>query len=182
MKSPELKIFTGPMFGGKTTRMLAALERYQYQHRDTILFKPMIDVRYSEEKVVTHKGQEHTSILVNSGSEILEKAKHADVVAVDELFMIPGSAEALFSLFREGKTILVSTLQLSSQPSGYTAFEEVRDLMPWATTIEICPAVCSKCDRDAYYTERLIEEEREVLVGGAESYQPVCWKHSKVPK
>ena len=36
MKSPELKIFTGPMFGGKTTRMLAALERYQYQHRSTI--------------------------------------------------------------------------------------------------------------------------------------------------
>ena len=31
------------MFGGKTTRMLAALERYQYQHRTTILFKPKVD-------------------------------------------------------------------------------------------------------------------------------------------
>lgn len=180
MKSPELKIFTGPMFGGKTTRMLAALERYQYQHRETILFKPRIDVRYSEEKVVTHKGQEHTSILVSSGDEILEKSLDADVIAVDELFMIPESAKALLALFRKGKTILVSTLQLSSQPSGYTAFEEVRDLMPWATDIEVCPAVCSKCDRDAFYTERLIKEEREVLVGGAEAYQPVCWKHSLV--
>lgn len=180
MKPPELKIFTGPMFGGKTTRMLAALERYQYQHRKTILFKPRIDVRYSEEKVVTHKGQEHTSILVSSGQEILEKSCDADVVAVDELFMIPDSAQALLALFRKGKTVLVSTLQLSSQPSGYTAFDEVKNLMPWATGIEVCPAVCSKCDRDAYYTERLIKEEREVLVGGAESYQPVCWKHSTV--
>ena len=181
-KSPELRIYTGPMFGGKTTRMLAALERYQYQNRVTLLFKPKIDVRYSEEKVVTHKGQEHTSVLISSGEEILEKGLDADVIAVDELFMIPDSASALLSLFKKGKTILVSTLQLSSQPTGYTAFHEVKELMPWATDIEICPAVCSKCDRDAYYTERKGEQDREILVGGAESYQPVCWKHSKVPE
>ena len=178
MKSPELKIFTGPMFGGKTTRMLAALERYQYQHRSTMLFKPAIDKRYSEEKVVTHKGQEHTSVLVSSGAEILEKGLSADVVAVDELFMIPGSSHALISLFQEGKTILVSTLQLSSEPTGYKPFKEVKELMPWATSIEVCPAVCSQCDRDAYYTQRIGTQEKQILVGGAESYQPVCWKHS----
>lgn len=178
MKSPELKIFTGPMFGGKTTRMLAALERYQYQHRSTMLFKPSIDKRYSEQKVVTHKGQEHTSILVNSGSEILTNALSADVIAVDELFMIPDSASALIKLFQRGKTILVSTLQLSSEPTGYKPFEEVKELMPWATSIEVCPAVCSQCDRDAYYTQRIGRQEKQILVGGAESYQPVCWKHS----
>ena len=158
--------------------MLAALERFSYQNRKTILFKPNIDKRYSAGEVVTHKGQTHKSVLVSSGSEILERANDADVIAVDEMFMIPGSAQALLTLFRRGKTILVSTLQLSSQPSGYTAFEEVRDLMPWATNIEVCPAVCSKCNRDAYYTERLCKEEKEVLVGGAESYQPVCYRHS----
>lgn len=178
MKSPELKIFTGPMFGGKTTRMLAALERYQYQNRATMLFKPYMDIRYSEEKVVTHKGQEHTSILVSQGEEILKKGLEADVIAVDELFMIPGSAEALISLFHKGKTILVSTLQLSSQPSGYTAFDEPRTLMPWATSIEVCPAVCAHCDRDAYYTQRIGSQPKKILVGGAGDYQPVCWKHS----
>lgn len=182
MKLPELKIFTGPMFGGKTTRMLAALERFQYQNRTTMLFKPKIDVRYSEEKVVTHKGQEHTSILVQDGSEILLSGRQADVIAVDELFMIPNSSEALLQLFKEGKTILVSTLQLSSQPDAYTPFDEVRELMPWATSIEVCPAVCHKCHRDAFYTERLCKEDREVLVGGPESYQPVCWYHSHMSK
>lgn len=182
MKSPELKIFTGPMFGGKTTRMLAALERYQYQSKSTVLFKPRIDVRYSEQKVVTHKGQEHTSILVDSGAQIIEHGTTADVVAVDELFMIPGSAKALLTLFRKGKNILVSTLQLSSQPCGYTAFDEVKELMPWATSIEVCPAVCSQCDRDAFYTQRIGPQDRKILVGGAESYQPACWKHSEIPK
>lgn len=179
MKSPELKIFTGPMFGGKTTRMLAALERYQYQNRTTKLFKPWMDTRYTDEKVVvTHKGQQHNSILVSRGEEILEKGLDADVIAVDELFMIQGSAEALISLFQKGKTILVSTLQLSSMPSGYTAFEEPKILMPWATSIEVCPAVCAHCDRDAYYTQRIGSQPKKILVGGADDYQPVCWKHS----
>lgn len=182
MKTPEIKIFTGPMFGGKTTRMLAALERYQYQNRVTVLFKPKIDKRYSQEKVVTHKGQEHTSVLVENGREIYEKSFKADVIAVDELFMIPGSARALLNLFKKGKTILVSTLQLSSQPDAYAPFEEVEKLMPWATSIEVCPAVCHKCDQDAFYTERLCKENKEVLVGGAESYQPVCWHHSHMSK
>ena len=182
MKQPELKIFTGPMFGGKTTRMLAALERFHYQNRTAMLFKPKIDVRYSEEKVVTHKGQEHTSILVQSGEEILLMSREADVVAVDEMFMIPDSASALLQLFKGGKTVLASTLQLSSQPDGYTAFREVQDLMPWATSVEVCPAVCYKCGRDAFYTERLSKENKKVLVGGAESSQPVCWYHSDISK
>lgn len=178
MKRPEVKIFTGPMFGGKTTKMLAALERFSYQNRKTVLFKPSIDKRYSDGKVVTHKGQTHNSVLVSTGSEILKKARKVDVVAVDEMFMIPGSAQALLSLFRKGKTILASTLQLSSQPTGYTTFGEVKELMPWATSIEVCPAVCYRCSRDAYYTERLCKGDKEVLIGGAESYQPVCYKHS----
>jgi thymidine kinase len=186
MKSPELKIFTGPMFGGKTTRMLAALERYRYQNKTTILFKPNIDDRYSDSKVVTHKGQEYTSILVKSGEEILEQGALHDVVGVDEMFLIPGSAECLISLYKQGKTVLVSSLQLSSTSAflqkGYEPFDEMVKLMPWATHIEVCPAICYKCDRDAYYTERLCKEEKKFLIGGAESYQPVCYKHSVMGK
>ena len=65
---------------------------------------------------------------------------------------------------------------------GYEPFDEVTRIMPWATSIDVCPAVCSKCDRDAYYTERLAKEEKKVLIGGAESYQPVCYKHSVMNK
>ena len=86
------------------------------------------------------------------------------------------------SLHLHGETILVSTLQLSSEPFGYKAFNEVQDLMPWATSIEVCPAVCSQCDIDAFYTQRIGSQPKQILVGGAEAYQPVCWKHSLVNK
>ena len=85
-----------------------------------------------------------------------------------------------------GKTVLVSSLQLSSTseflPKGYEPFQEMTKIMPWATSIDICPAVCYKCGADAFYTERLAKEEKKVLVGGAESYQPVCYKHSVMGK
>ena len=68
--------------------------------------------------------------------------------------------------------------KLIEQQNIEVAFEEVKELMPWATSIEVCPAVCSQCDRDAYYTQRIGIQEKQILVGGAESYQPVCWKHS----
>ena len=54
--NPRFEVFTGPMFGGKTTRLLSALERYQYQNKNLILFKPKIDVRYSKNDVITHSG------------------------------------------------------------------------------------------------------------------------------
>ena len=80
------------MFGGKTTRMLAALERYQYQNKKTILFKPRMDKRYSEETVVTHKGQEHKCALVEFGTGVYNLSRGYDVIAVDELFILPRSS------------------------------------------------------------------------------------------
>ena len=96
-----------------------------------------------------------------------------DVVAIDEAFMIDGCAEAALILFKQGITVIVSSLQLSA--SG-NVFEEVRDMMPWATRIEICPAVCPITGRDAYYTHRKIDSIDEITVGGADIYEPRCWE------
>ena len=90
MRDPEFIIFTGPMFGSKTTRMLAALERYSYQNKSVIAFKPRMDDRYSESEICTHSGLKFPAFIVASGSEILEYVlkTDSDVVAVDEAFMI----------------------------------------------------------------------------------------------
>ncbi len=58
-------------------------------------------------------------------------------------------------------------------------FEEGKDMMPYATRIEVCPAVCPVTGRDAYYTERKRSDLGEIAVGGKELYSPVCWEHAK---
>ena len=162
------------MHGGKTTRLLAALERYTYQKKKVKLFKPAIDNRFSVEDVVTHTGKRWQAIRVRSAKDIIRNVGDADVIAVDEAFMIPNAADVLLHLYGLGKTILVSTLQLSYEPK---AFHEVERLMPWATSIDICPAVCTKCDHDAFFTRRLSDSTEQIQVGGAESYEPLCFDH-----
>jgi len=177
MRMPEFIIFTGPMFGAKTSRLLATIDRFSYQNRNVICFKPRIDRRYSISNITTHNGNAVEAVTVNNGAEIVNivnsKRDFFDVVAVDEAFMIDGVAKALLRLFREGMSIVVSSLQLSATGN---IFEEIRDMMPWATKIEICPAVCTVTGKDAYYTHRK-HSGAEITVGGSDLYEPRCWEH-----
>ncbi len=176
---PKLIVFTGPMFGSKTTKMLAAIERYRYQNKRIVAFKPIMDDRYSNLEIQTHSGGTLPAVGVNTGEDMIQYVYdtmlgEVDVIAVDEAFMIEGAANALIDLFKSGKSVVVSSLQLSA--SG-NVFEEVRDIMPWATKIEVCPAVCPITGRDAYYTHRKLDGLEEIAVGGADMYEPRCWEH-----
>tara|TARA_Y100000385_G_C12821791_1_gene520686 strand:+ start:171 stop:731 length:561 start_codon:yes stop_codon:yes gene_type:complete len=178
----EFVVFVGPMFGGKTTKLLSALDRYKYQGREIYAFKPDVDERYSKEEIVTHWGGKVNAIRIPHGLKIhevlfddtLPEPKNV-VIAVDEAFMICGIADGLIDLFKKGHTILVSSLQLSSSGEPY---EEVTRMLPHATKVEVCPAVCSRCDRDAHYTLKVGgRDDHEIEVGGADMYQPRCFKH-----
>tara|TARA_R110002126_G_scaffold684_10_gene4212 strand:- start:11036 stop:11416 length:381 start_codon:yes stop_codon:yes gene_type:complete len=115
--------------------------------------------------------------IVESGKDVMNYMNHHDqfdVVAVDEAFMLQGISRVLIDLFKRGKTIVVSSLDLSATGK---AFEEIEALFPWATHIEKCPAVCTICEEDAYYTHKKIDDIAEITVGGAELYEPRCWTH-----
>ncbi len=175
MRQPYFIVYTGPMFGSKTTRMLAAIERASYQNKKVIAFKPKMDNRYSEGEIVTHTGMRFLANNVKTGEEILSLSDEYDVVAVDEAFMIDGVAAVLIELFKKGKSVIVSSIQLSA--SGQV-FEEIRDILPWATKIEICPAVCLHTGADAFYTVRKTLCGNEIEVGGSETYEPRAWTHT----
>jgi thymidine kinase len=177
--NPTLTVYTGPMWSGKTTRMLSDLERFRLQKRDCIAFKPALDVRYGYGKIVSHSGWCVPASVVKTGFDMLAMLEASDrmpqVVAVDEAFMISGVADALIWLYSRGTTVVVSTLDMS-----YTCkpFKEVQRLLPWATRIEKCVAVCVECGQDARYTHKKIaEDDREIQVGGAEMYEPRCMAH-----
>lgn len=178
LNNPEFIVYCGPMFSSKTSRLLSTLEKYKYQHKRIIVFKPKIDDRYSLSEVVTHGGWKVPAICVKSGAEILEYLSELDedpqVVAVDEAFMIPGAAEALTWLFTYGFTVVVSSLEMSSAGKP---FHELEKMLPWATKIEKCSAVCTVCSRDAHYTHKKQASEEEIEVGGAELYEPRCAQH-----
>ena len=175
MKNPQFIVFTGPMFGSKTTRMLSVLERCSYQNRQVVAFKPKMDDRYSEGEICTHAGLKFPAVNVSSGQEILEKCAGYDVIGVDEAFMIEDCSTALIKLFRRGYNIVVASIDLSA---SCMPFAEIAAMLPFATDVVKCTAVCPKCGNDAAYTQRKFQNENdEIVVGGSELYEPSCFKH-----
>lgn len=178
LNNPDFIVYCGPMFSSKTSRLLSTLEKYKYQHKKVVVFKPNIDDRYSVSEVVTHGGWKVPAVCVKSGTEILEylmsQEEEPHVVAVDEAFMIPGSAEALTWLYTYGFTVVVSSLEMSAAGKP---FAEIEKMLVWATQIEKCTAVCTVCGRDAHYTHKKQTGGEEIEVGGSELYEPRCYSH-----
>lgn len=176
---PSLTVYCGPMFSGKTTRLLSDLDRFKLQRKDCAAFKPAVDVRYGMGDIVSHSGWKVPAFVVKEGSDMLAVLAAADklpsVVAVDEAFMIDGVADVLVWLYRSGITVIVSTLDMSY---SCKPFREVEKLLPWATRVEKCVAVCVECGQDARYThKKVVSDEAEIEVGGGELYEPRCFSH-----
>lgn len=173
----EFVIFTGPMSSGKTSSLLAYIDRCQYQKRNVVVFKPQTDNRYSETCIVSHGGWSRSAVVVSNVAEIYAYISmldsKPDVVAIDEIFMLDGASDAMIWLYREGISIAVSTLDLSYKG---VPFKETEKILPWATRVEKCAAVCTNCGQDAYYTHKKVVNEREIEVGGLDMYEARCIK------
>ena len=175
----EFRMYVGPMFGGKTTRMLSQIERYSYMGEEALLFKPKVDERYETDSICSHTGVKQEAIRVEHGDDIqrIVSAIYGgtpSVIAIDEAFMIPGSGNAAIQLFTRGHTVLVASLQLSSDGSAY---EETQEMFPYATYVAVCPAVDPISKQDAYYTEKYGgRKDHAIEVGGAEMYRPRDWE------
>jgi len=178
MKQHDFIVYCGPMFSEKTTRLLSYIDRCKYQGRKTIAFKPIVDLRYSTSEIVTHQGAKIEAISVESGSDILKYLSNTDeiydTICVDEQFMIKGSSHALIWLFKNGFSVIVSTLDLSSKCES---FSEVERILPYTTKIEKTTAICTVCGKDARYTYKKIDNIDIICIGGSESYEPRCFDH-----
>ena len=51
-KKGWVEVITGPMFAGKTEELLRRVRRMDYAKKNYLVFKPIIDNRYSVDEVV----------------------------------------------------------------------------------------------------------------------------------
>ena len=178
MSNPTFTVYCGPMFGTKSSRLLLDIERFKHQRKRLAVFKPSIDDRYSQTEIVSHMGWRFPAIAVKDAGSMLEALADLpvppEVVAVDEAFMIKGVADALVWLYRSGISVVVASLDLSFAGKP---FPEVEKMLPWATRVEKCAAVCVECGRDAFYTHKKQATSDEIEVGGSELYEPRCFQH-----
>ena len=79
-----IEVICGSMFSGKTEELIRRLTRARIARQRVEIFKPSIDTRFDELKVVSHNENSINSSPVQHSSQILLYANEVDVVGVDE--------------------------------------------------------------------------------------------------
>ena len=76
-----VEVICGPMFAGKSEEHIRRIKRMEYAKKKIIVFKPLIDNRYSENEVVSHNKRKTTCYNLKHSSEV-EKYITEDLYAV----------------------------------------------------------------------------------------------------
>src|SRR4026207_1849284 len=79
-----IEVICGSMFSGKTEELIRRLPRAKIANLKVEIFKPAIDTRYDEVKIVSHDENAIQSTPVDNSQTILLLASDVDVVGIDE--------------------------------------------------------------------------------------------------
>ncbi len=175
-----IEVIAGCMFSGKTEELIRRLRRAKIAKLNVTIFKPKIDTRYSSEQIVSHSDQSLPSVMVDSAEEILNQAKHAQVVGIDEAqFFDEKLVDVCNFLANQGKRVIVAGLD---QDYRGIPFEPIPQLLAIAEYITKTLAICVKCGNPADKTQRTISSQDRVIVGASDSYEARCRKCHYIPE
>lgn len=171
-----IEVVCGSMFSGKTEELLRRVKRARLAKQRVLLFKPRIDNRYDDVKVVSHEGVKAEATAVSSSAELLSfvDVKTAQVVGIDEAqFFDDAIVAAAETLANAGIRVICAGLD---QDYRGAPFGPMASLMCIAEFVTKLHAVCSRCGAAACRSQRLVGTEGQLFVGGMADYEPRCRK------
>lgn len=172
LRRGSIEVVCGSMFSGKTEELIRRMKRAQFAQQKVEIFKPAIDVRYSDEDVVSHDHNIIQSTPVESSQSILLMAADIDVVGVDEAqFFDMGIVAVCNELAQRGVRVIIAGLDMDFKGMP---FGPMPALMAIADDVYKTHAICVNCGDLAYISHRLVSSEKRVLLGETESYEPLC--------
>jgi len=167
-----IEVIAGSMFSGKTEELIRRLKRAEIAKLSVEIFKPKIDVRYSDDEVVSHDENTIQSTPVDISSSILLLASNVDVVGIDEAqFFDDGLSDVCNQLANMGIRVVVAGLDMDFRGKP---FGPIPALMATAEYVTKVHAICMKCGNLAQHSFRLSDGENLVQLGEKDIYEPLC--------
>ncbi len=173
-KGGWIEVICGSMFSGKTEELIRRLKRAEFARLRVEIFKPKVDIRFSAEEVVSHDENSIRSTPVDSAQSILLLSGDVDVVGIDEAqFFDQGLIDVCNQLANNGLRIIVAGLDMDfrGKPFGPIPF-----LLATAEYVTKVHAICVRCGSLASHSHRKSDEDKLVLIGETELYEPLCRK------
>ena len=170
--SGKIEVIIGPMFSGKSTRLIEIIRKYTYKAKKTIMIKFHADKRYSNKsEVVTHDLVKYDSIECQNLLNSFDILKNYDVIGIDEGQFFPDLVETCEKLSLLKKIVIVAALNGDFRREP---FQVVSRLLSKADKIKLMKAYCFNCHKDAKFSLRIVQSNETVLIGAGEAYKPAC--------
>ena len=168
-----IEVIAGSKFSGKSEELIRRLRRAKNARQKVQVFKPDIDLRYSENHIVSHSEMRHESSAVRTAAQVRSLVEaDTEVVGIDEGQFFDAELVAVVNeLAGRGLRVIVAGLD-----QDYTGkpFEPMPQLLAIAEYITKTHAICMKCGQPANYSQRTFESEERVAVGASGMYEARC--------
>ena len=160
-KAGSIEVICGSMFSGKTEELIRRMKRAQFAKQKVEIYKPCIDVRYSEDEVVSHDSHSIPSTPIDSPASMLLLSQFFDDTIV----------EVVQTLANRGVRVIIAGLDTDFMGKP---FGPMPALMSVAEDIQKVHAICVKCGSPANHSHRLSDSESLVVLGEKDVYEPLC--------
>jgi thymidine kinase len=171
-KRGSIELITGSMFSGKTEELIRRLRRAQFAGLKVEIYKPSLDKRYSETRVVSHDEKSINSTPVDNASSILLLANDVNVVGIDEAqFFDESIVDVCNKLADNGVRIVVAGLDMDFMGKPFGPIPALLAIAEYVTKVH---AICMRCGNLAQYSFRKSSDEQQVLLGEKDIYEPLC--------
>ena len=168
----RIEVVCGSMFSGKTEELIRRMKRAKFAKQKVEIFKPSIDTRYSDEEVVSHDRNSIRSTPIDSSGAILLLSSDIDVVGIDEAqFFDDGLVDVCNELSNRGVRVIVAGLDMDFKGKPFGPIPQLCAIADEVTKVH---AICVKCGSLAYISHRLIHNDRRVMLGEKDEYEPLC--------
>jgi len=167
-----IEVITGSMFSGKTEELIRRLRRARFAKQKVEIFKPRIEIRYSEEEVVSHDDNSIHSTPVDSAANIILLASEVEVVGIDEAqFFDDGLVDVCNQLAYSGVRVIIAGLDMDYRGKPFGPMPKLMSIAEYVTKVH---AICVRCGNLAHYTHRLSEDDKLIVLGETDIYEPLC--------
>ncbi|HOB83046.1 MAG TPA: thymidine kinase [Bacteroidales bacterium] len=171
-KRGAIEVITGSMFSGKTEELIRRLRRAQFAGQKVEIFKPSMDMRYSETRIVSHDEKSILSTPVDHASSILMLAGNVNVIGIDEAQFFDNSiVDVCNRLADNGLRVIVAGLDMDFMGKPFGPMPALMGIAEFVTKVH---AICMRCGNLAHYSFRKSDEEQVVVLGEKDKYEPLC--------
>ncbi len=167
-----IEVVCGSMFSGKTEELIRRLNRARIANQKVEIFKPQIDVRYDENKVVSHNENAVPSTPVSSSLNILLMANDATVVGIDEAQFFDD--ELLYvceKLAEQGIRVIVAGLDMDYLGKPFGIMPKLMAVAEYVTKVH---AICVVCGDLATHSFRKTSNDDLIMLGEKDTYEARC--------